>query len=320
VRLIDGREVGEIEVLPIHHGVPFSLLGIAATGDVYYYAFPNPPLTLYVAPFDAATQHVGSPTPVIDLPSLPNMDWSPDSQSIAYASWNPAKNIPRIAIRNIQTAVEREIDLPIAGRIWSLRWSPYAGILVSSGNQFQTQLQLVSLDDMSVKPLQIWARWGIAEWAADGWMAVVAGQGNVREVDVTTGKVNKIHKVPIDTIMRISPTQKLVASRNHVNGVFEVQVAAFDESMSRTLLSSGRDCHPAGFWRRQLFVACQDNSDQPDSSSLYLVDIDSGTMTGLDVTLPTITQVRVRPDNQAIAITSGIRTFGKAFSLKIPAR
>jgi len=168
--------------------------------------------------------------------------------------------------------------------------------------------------------LQISARWGIAEWASDGLTAFVAGKGNVHEVDIATGNVSQTYKVPIEDIMVLSSIQKLVASRNEVNRMFEIQVAAFDESTSRTLLSSGRDCHPAGFWKRQVFVACQGDSGMSESSSLYLVDVDSGTIRGLNVNLPRVKQVRVRPDDQAIAIISGITEFGATFTLKLPSK
>jgi len=111
----------------------------------------------------------------------------------------------------------------------------------------------------------------------------------------------------------------LVALSEPPDGRFEIDVMALDDSMPGALLVSDRPCRPVGWWNREVFVTCDDDSKVPSLSSLYLVDVASGAKKEIRVDLRQIGSVRVRPDGQAIAITAGGAKAG-TFVLKLPRR
>jgi len=334
MRLADGRPIGEIEALRRSSGGSYiSLHGISDTGDVYYYnsnGITHPhPTTLYVASFDSATQQIGAPSALALVPSRVSMDWSPDSTSIAYARSHETKT-PTIVIRNAGTAVEREFELredfvdPSVRRgpqwVDIIRWSPQKKILVrANSNDHLVSHYLVDLDEPSVRRLELPRETTFTpssvEWAPDASTVLYASGGSVRAFDVGSGLLMESHTLPDDSPWaEVAPSQRMVAFNNKG----EVYVAALDDGTPMPMLASRLVCLPVGWWKRKVFVACRDNS-KGNLSPLYLVDVASGTAKAIHVNLEGIEQVRVRPDDRAVAITAAATTPG-TFVFKVPRR
>ena len=368
VRLTDGHPMGEIEALHPYGGPPLTLLGISAAGNVYYNAesffhvrmpsatghvvytstktYPQP-ATLYLAPFDSATEKVGTPVDIARLTSRLGADWSPDSTSIAYARSDGAKT-PTIVIRSASTGVERVIELPDdidppARRpfdsetppwVGVVRWSPERKILAhASFNEY-----LVDTDDMSIRRVElppIISRLdepslkrevftelympASVEWASDGSSVFYVGNGSVRRVDVNKGLVAEsrtLTEMSYRSWVHLSPGERVLVYDKPYDGKEggQVDVAALDDSVPRPLLVSERPCRPVGWWNGEVFVACLNDSKL---SQLYLVDLATGSQKDVHVSLPRIEHVRVRPDGRAIAIMAE-RTTSGTFVLKIP--
>ena len=186
IRLTDGHPTGDTEALRAYGAPPFALLGISATGNLYYntdrgvlVTMPSatghvlatlsvtyPQLaTLYLAPFDTTTQQIGTLAPVAMLASHLGADWSADSKSIAYARSDGTRT-PSIVIRDTETARERKLELPDDSvgsstrqtRGWQtfpwvgvIRWSTQGKILVhASANNY-----LVDPHDSSVRRVDL---------------------------------------------------------------------------------------------------------------------------------------------------------------------
>jgi Tol biopolymer transport system component len=322
MRLTDGLRVAETQVLRPHGGSPVSLLGVSVTGDVYYNAVTEP--MLYVAPFDAATQQIGPPDAIaIELSSV-GMDWSPDSKSIAYARWDQTRMLRTIVIRNVATSVEREIELPddspnhrLGGGVHFIRWSPQGSILASDLFNFY----LVHLDETSIRRIgAATPATSSVEWSPNGATVLRAGGGLLQRFDVVTGQTTESYSLP-DIAMgaQVSPEQELVAFSSRRDGKFEISLQGLGNGVSRTLLVSDRQCRPVGWWKREVFVACRDDSMR--LPPLYLLDTLGGTMKALDANLRGIGHVRVRPDDRAIAILAATTKFSNStFILKLPGR
>jgi Tol biopolymer transport system component len=325
MRLADGRPIGEIEVLRHSSGLYFSLLGVSDTGDVYYNAnrVSFQPTMLHIAPFETATQQIGSPAAVATLASGLSVDWSPDSKSIAYARSDETK--PTIVIRDAATALEHKIQLPddsIASPYYKsvrlIRWSPQGKILAhASGRNY-----LIDPDETSVRRLELTRDPFLisAEWASDGWTVLYQSVGSLRGVDVGTGLQTESHTLPeFLGPVEMSPQQRLVAFSKPQGRLSEIDVTSLDDGVPGPLVVTDRRCRPAGWWNREVFVACDNDSNKPNVSPLYLVDVGSGTMKTTHVNLQGIEHVRVRPDGRAIAITAGLPKPG-TFALKVPRR
>ncbi len=317
VRLTDGWPVGQIQVLWHSSASYSSLLGISDTGDVYYNVGGSQATTLYIAAFDALTRQIGLPAAVAMLPSSFGMDWSPDSLSIAYASSDETKTFPTLVIRNVATSVERELQLPedSSGGVRIIRWSPQGSILASAFHNY-----LVHLDEALVTRSRIGeetlARCSSVEWSPEGSRVLCAGVDSVRGFDVETSLETESYTLSERvSSAQVSPRQRLVAFSKPPR--FEIDVVALDDGVPGPLLVSDRRCRPVGWWNREVFVACDDDSKVPNLSSLYLVDVAGGTTKAISVNLQQIGSVRVRPDDRAIAITAG-RTPAGTFVLKLP--
>jgi hypothetical protein len=284
---------------------------------------------LYIAPFTAMTQQIGAPTAVAELASRLAIDWSPDSSAIAYGR---VDKTPTIVIHNVETAVERQVKLPPDNswdpRVGLIRWSKQGKLLADT----YFHHYLVDLERTAVSRIDTpgcFAGIGFPgapgassyslEWTPDGSTVLCASHGFVGGFDGATGTQTESHTLPdiITSWVEVSPQRRLVASSKPLGGRFELDIAALDDSISRTVRVSNRQCRPVGWWDREVFLACSD-SMQSNSQSLYLLDLATRTMKALAVNLQGIEHVRVRPDGRAIAMAA--RTESGTFVFRVPGR
>lgn len=329
LRLVDASG-GKAQVLR-HSGFGgLSLHGVSETGSVFYTS-ARPSITLYIAPFTTVTHEIGDPTAVAELATRLSIDWSPDSSAIAYGR---LAKTPTIVIHNVETAVERQVELPPDSpwepRVGAIRWSKQGQLLADTFYHHY----LVDLERTAVSRIETpscFAGTGFPgfpgassyslEWTPDGSTMLCASRGAVSGFNAATGAPTESHILPdiITSRVEVSPQRRLVASSKPLGGKFELDVAALDGSIPRTVLVSNRECRPVGWWDRAVFLACSDNSLQPNSTSLfYLLDLATKTTKALTVNLQGIEHVRVRPDGRAIAIAT--RTQSGTFVLKVPGR
>jgi serine/threonine protein kinase/Tol biopolymer transport system component len=269
-------------------------------------------MDVYTAPIDPSTgEVVGEPSNAAshDQGSNINADWSPDGDSLVFASWRTSKrNI--LVFRSFKTGAERAIELDAPAR--GVQWSP-------DGRSVAIPAGLVDVDSGVVSPTHL-APYNSFVWDSDSRHAYVSRLGGERpgiaRADVLTGEEEVLYQPPPQSILgnlSLSPDGRWLAFGLMLQPTQTAQLLVLSTTggQPRELfrLPNAEVAFGIGEWTRDgqrvLFVQTHRDSERKHVGELWAVSRDGKAPLRVGLSMRALRDVRVSPDGTRISFTAG---------------
>jgi serine/threonine protein kinase/Tol biopolymer transport system component len=325
-RLTNGRPDGQPRLLDKDMG-PFAPITLTRRGSLFY-DHRTGLMDVYTVPIDPVTGDVrGEPTNIANrfLGSNIAADWSPDGDTIAFASWRtmfgPGRNI--VVFHTMSTGLERELQLDM-DVINGVRWSPDPRFIAVMGPDRKgvRGIHLFDVESGKLASTSLGRRDGMPPfnslvWVSDGRHAYVRrNPQKIARVDVNTGTEEVLYDPPSDSVLgnlSLSPDGRWLAFNldGRLKDGSRVVAISTDGGRTRDLVETkgpGR-VNPAGWTRdgKQVFFVHTTSvgEESKHQGELWIVPFDGGPARSLGLSMNALRDVRVSPNGDRIAFTSG---------------
>ncbi|HEY6929253.1 MAG TPA: hypothetical protein VJA66_06220, partial [Thermoanaerobaculia bacterium] len=315
-RIKDGRADGHPRLLDREMG-PFAPVTLTKSGSLFY-SQKTGLMDVYTASIDSATgEVVGEPAIAAThvQGSNINADWSPDGETLAFASWRTSRrNI--LVLHSMRTGLERELELEVVAN--GIRWSPDGRWITVGGPDRRgvRAIRLIDPESGNVATILPGAA-NAGAWDVDGQhVYLIRDLDRITRADVNTGKEEPLYRPPPDSILgslSVSPDGRWLATQLYdrpaaTSRLILVPTAGGKE---RDLLDlPGEPVAPTvGGWtrdgRRILFVRTHPDPEHKHQGELWAVPLEGGSPRRLGLNMRALRDVRVSPDGARISFTSG---------------
>ena len=290
---------------------PFAPITLTKSGSLFY-NHRTGLMDVYTAAIDPATGAVvGEPSNAASHIQGSNIyaDWSPDGQTLAFASWRTkARNI--LVFHSLETGTEREIELE--GVANGVHWSP-------DGRSVAVGAGLVDPESGSMTPTHLGPHNSFV-WDPDGRHAFIGRLGGERpgifRADVLTGEETTLYEPPSASVLgnlSLSPDGRWLAFGLALQPTKTAQllVVSTGGGRPRELFSQANAgvAFGVGEWtrdgRRILFVRTTPDAEQKHVGELWAVSLDGEPPQRLGLSMRALRDVRVSPDGVHVSFTSG---------------
>jgi Tol biopolymer transport system component/predicted Ser/Thr protein kinase len=320
----DGRPDGRPQLLDKDMG-PFAPITLTRRGSLFY-DHRTGLMDVYTVPIDPVTGDVrGAPTNAANrfLGSNISPDWSPDGNTLVFASWRslfgPGQNI--LVFHSMDTGLERELEVDLA-RVNAPRWSSDGRfVFVSGPDQMSVGgLRLVDVESGKIvdtyfaKPGDLPPVSSLA-WGPDGRHAYMRrDMRRISSIDLKTGEEETLYRSsPEDVLggLAVSPDGQWLAFNIYIRAekLFHLFVMPTAGGRPRSLLetSEPKGGSPAGWTRdgKQVLFVRTTAVDGKHKGEFWAVPFDGGSARSLGLTMDALRDVRVSPNGDRIAFTSG---------------
>ncbi len=322
----DGRPDGQPRFLDKDMG-PFGPITLTRQGSLFY-NHRTGLMDVYTVPIDPVTAEIkDKPTNAAGsfLGSNISPDWSPDGNTLVFASWRtlfgPGRNI--LVLHSMATGRERELELDV-DFVNGTRWSPDGRSIAIGGADRRGVhgLRLVDAESGSIvstflsQPGDVPAFNSVA-WGPDERHAYLRRDPQrISRIDTKTGEEELVYEPPPDSILgnlSISPDGRWLAFNLNMRQAKSSRLIVIPTrgGGSRELVNVPRPSRlAAGGWTRDgrhvLFVRTVPvGKEQKQHGELWTVPFDGGPARSLGLSMPALRDVRVSPDGGRIAFTSG---------------
>ncbi len=300
---------------------PFAPHTLTRRGSLFY-DHRTGLMDVYTAPIDPATGDViGEPTNAANrfLGSNIYADWSPDGDSLVFASWRtlfgPGRNI--LVFHSMRTGQEREFELDV-GVGHGVRWSPDGRFVAVGGPDRKGVRALRLIDPESGRIVsEANAAYGSLAWDADARHAYIRHDTwQISRIDVSTAERELVYQPPKKSIpgaIALSPDGRWLAHTIAMQTTKSAQLIVIptEGGDPRTLvdLPGAPVALGLGGWTRDgrqiLFVRTAPDSEQYHVGELWAVPFEGGPPRSLGLSMRALRDVRVSPDGTRISFTSG---------------
>ncbi len=313
-----GRPAGNPEIVK-KNVAGLSPIGLTDQGDLFY-SMQTATVDIYVADVDPDTGQLRGP-PVNParsfLGSNSSPDWSPDGRSLAYVSRREAfgTNARVLVVQSLETGALKEYHVPLLD-MPTPRWSPDGRIIAFRGRDSRANRAVHFMD---IRSGAIVSKYEIAAdlaWSRDGEEIyfVRIAQGLLK-LDARSQAELMLYLFPAGSLagkegLRLSPDGRWIAFALTSAGGCSLCIAPTGGGTPIELFRSTEVLQPAG-WIRDgsavLFTRPGAESGAHKSSrvELWAVSVKGGDPQSLNLAMDSLREVRVNPDGQRIAFTSG---------------
>lgn len=190
IRITEGKQQGEPQLLKKDFGKASMFLGFTPEGSLYYKT-TTPLGNLYIGEVDLETgQVVGPPKPVITRFNGPpfRITWSPDGKSLLYVSGGRAmgNGNNNLTIRSNKTGEEHFLSTRLL-KIWDIYWAPDSRSILTWGMTVkENALFRIDTETGEIKKLAE-GRWA-PRLSTDGKTMVYMGNGGITKRNLDTGE------------------------------------------------------------------------------------------------------------------------------------
>jgi Tol biopolymer transport system component len=319
-RLAKGHADGKPRLIDKDMG-PFAPYTLTRRGSLFY-DHRTGLMDVYTAPIDPATgEVVGEAKNAANrfLGSNIAADWSPDGDSLVFASWRtlfgPGSNV--LVFHSFRTGEEREIELDLA-RANGVRWSPDGRVIAVGGPDRKGVRALRLIDPASGKTVsEINAVYGSFAWDADGRHAYVRRDTwEISRIDVGTGEEQLLYQPPERSVpgaIALSPDGRWLVHNIFMQGTQSPQLILIPTAggQIRTLvdMTGSPVMLGLGGWTRDgrqvLFTQTTSDSEGKHVGDLWAVPFAGGLPRRLGLSMRALRDVRVSPDGTRISFTAG---------------
>ncbi len=334
IQVADGKPQGSAELVRPDLGASL-LMGFTRNGALYY-GTEIGTSDVYIAGLDAKTGKVaGPPTKAIErfVGSNSGPDWSPDGQSLAYASVRQRVTAGGgygsrvIVVRSLKTGEERELSLKVHGPRIRACWSPdgHSFLLPGKDNKGRDGVYRIDAQTGDLAPLvraEPGEGFGPAVWSADGTAVLYVHYGqegnSVQIKDLKTGREKELYRAvppayvssiaisPDGRQLALSATQPATRS-----DVLKVMPTAGGEPRELLKVREPENLEVDGVGGRLawtpdghgiLFVK---GRTQKGTDELWQIPAEGGEPQGLGLALRQLRDIRFDPEGRRIAFSAG---------------
>ena len=315
-RIKDGVPDGRPRLLDREMG-PFAPLTLTKSGSLFY-SHGTGLMDVYTAPIDPATgELVGEPANPATHVQGSNIaaDWSPDGETLAFASWRTARrNI--LVLHSMRTGLERELELDVVAN--GVHWSPDGRSIAVGGPDRRGVRALRLIDPESGKigfTVPVDGNASAMAWDLDGQhVYLVRDLDRITRSEVSTGKEETLYRpLPDSTMGRlaVSPDGRWIAftCASRPAKSQRLSVIPSGGGPARDLVEVPGGMLGVGAWtrdgRRILFTQTTADENHKHQGELWSVPFEGGPPRRLGLAMRALRDVRVSPDGTRIAFTSG---------------
>ena len=298
VRITDGKQQGEPELLKKDFGYYSEILGFAPDGSCYYKT--NTRLGgLYNGEVNLETGKVlVPPAPVTTrYTGLPNfVKWSPDGRYLAYLSRSgsigPGNNI--LTIRSVATGEERFLS-PRLRYVNQISWAPDGRSIIALGIT-ETGSGIFRIDAETSAITKLRDGGSLPNLCPDGKTLVFGKAGPIiSKRNLDTGEESEVVK-PGTIFYDLSPDGREVVFQ--VDGA--VKTVSLNGGEPRELFRGLAQNYLLGWTRDGRYIIAQ--AEYP-SSEIWRVPAQGGTPLKLDLSVPKMLLLKLHPDNRRFAFS-----------------
>ena len=314
IRIIEGKQQGEPELLKKDFGKGSKFLGFTPDGSLYYKTL-TPLGNLYFGEVDLETGKVLVPPAQITTrfngpPS--RINWSPDGRSLLYVSggFEIDHGNNNLTIRSNETGEEHFLSTRLL-KIWDIYWAPDSRSILASGMTVkENALFRIDTETGEITKLAD-GRWA-PRLSPDGKTMVYMGNGGITKRNLDTGEES----------VGVKAGTKVLNNYNDLSP--DCQTAVFQENgtIYTVSLNGGepRNLFPGLThyydlrWTRDghnIIAQALDNISglYAATSEIWRIPVQGGTPLKLDLSIPKMEFFALHPDNRhfAFSINDGTR-------------
>ncbi len=298
VRITNGKQQGEPELLKKDFGYYPEYCGITPDGS-FYYKVSTPSGGLYNGTIDPETGKIlTSPSKVTTRHTGPpaNLLWSPDGKYLAYLSQRggigPGNNL--LTIRTVSTGAEKVLtpDLRFVNQI---SWAPDGHSIIALGiTQKESSIFRIDIETSAITKLAGQAKFN-PHLCPDGKTLVFLKGGVmlISKLDLETGKESEIIKSAFS--YDISPDGKEAVFHNK-DVIMTIPLIGGEPKVLCNGLAQYYRLKWTGDGRNIIARAISDYDNEP--SKIWRIPVQDGNPLKLDISVPKMISFALSPDNK----------------------
>jgi Tol biopolymer transport system component len=308
VRIADGKQQGEPELLKKDFGKGSKFLGFAPDGSLYY-KIATPLGHLYFGEVDLETGKVlVPPVPVITRFNGPpsRSTWSPDGRSLLYVSGGRemGNGNNNLTIRSTATGEERFLSTRLRN-VWDIYWAPDNRTILAWGMTVkENALFRIDTETSEITKLAD-GRWA-PRLSTDGKTMVYMGTGGITKRNLDTGEESvgvKVGTELLNSYDDLSPDCQEAAFQE--NGT--IYTASLNGGEPRKLFSGLTHYYVLRWTRDGRYIIAQALDEKSGEflqiSEIWRIPVQGGTPLKLDLSVPKMDFFTLHPDNRHFAFS-----------------
>ena len=306
IRIIEGKQQGEPQLLKKDFGRNSKFLGFTPDGSLYYKTL-TPLGNLYFGEVDIETgkvlvQPVQITTRFNGPPS--RINWSPDGKNLLYVSGGRAmgNGNNNLTIRSIETGEERFLSTRLL-KIWDIYWAPDSRSILAWGMTVkENALFRIDTETGEITKLAD-GRW-TPDFSPDGKTMVYMGNRGITKRNLETGEESvgvKVGTEVLNSYDDLSPDCQEAAFQK--NGT--IYTVSLNGGEPKKLLSNLTNYYVLRWTRDGRYIIAQalDNISgfYAATSEIWRIPVQGGTPLKLDLSIPKMEYFTLHPDNRRFA-------------------
>jgi Tol biopolymer transport system component len=306
IRIIEGKQQGDPQLLKKDFGKGSKFLGFTTDGSLYYKTL-TPLGHLYFGEIDLETGKVLiPPTPVTTRFNGPpsRITWSPDGRSLLYISGGRAmgNGNNNLTIRSTENGEEHFLSTRLL-KIWDIYWAPDSRSILASGMTVkENALFRIDTETGQITKLAD-GRWA-PRLSPDGKAMVYLGKGGIIKRNLDTGEESVGVKVGTEVLKSyddLSPDCQEAAFQE--NGT--IYTVSLNGGEPQKLLSDLPHYYKLRWTYDGLYIIAQALDDVSGwfspISEIWRIPVQGGTPLKLDLAIPRMEFFTLHPDNRHFA-------------------
>ena len=314
IRIIEGKQQGDPQLLKKDFGKGSKFLGFTPDGSLYYKTL-TPLGNLYFGEVDLETGKVLVPPAQIATrfngpPS--RINWSPDGRSLLYVSggFEIDHGNNNLTIRSNETGEEHFLSTRLL-KIWDIYWAPDSRSILASGMTVkENALFRIDTETGEITKLAD-GRWA-PRLSTDGKTLVYIGNGGITKRNLDTGEESvgvKAGTKVLNNYDDLSPDCQMATFQE--NGT--IYTVSLNGGEPKKLLSDLTNYYVLRWTRDGRYIIAQalDNISglYAATSEILRIPVQGGTPLKLDLAIPRMEDFTLHPDNRhfAYSVNDGTR-------------